>query len=104
VEQDIRIPGKEGHRWTWKKGKRNRKRRGRKEKRGAFFRGRGQWIILFGMIDFSGFWTRFFSVIIVGQKVGQRNYTQGPVRGGGKKRIKTILENITIKSLIPRDE
>jgi hypothetical protein len=82
VEQDIRIPGKEGHRWTWKKGKRNRKRRGRKEKRGAFFRGRGQWIILFGMIDFSGFWTRFFQN---GQKVGQRNYKQGPVRGDGGK-------------------
>jgi len=41
VGLDNRIPGKEGHRWTWKKGRRNRKRRGRKEKREAFFRGSG---------------------------------------------------------------
>jgi hypothetical protein len=93
VGLDIRrIPGKEGHRWTWKKGRRNRRRRGRKGKREAFFRGMGQWIILFGMIGFSGFWTR--SVLPKFSKKGVGRWV-------GENRIKTILENITIKILIP---
>jgi len=39
VVLEIRILGKEGYRWTWKKGKRNRKRIGRKGKKEAFFGG-----------------------------------------------------------------
>jgi hypothetical protein len=86
-----RIPGKEGHRWTWKKGRRNRKRRGRKGKREAFFRGMGQWIILFGMIGFSGFWTR--SVLPKFAKKG--------VGGWGEKTNKNNPREYHNKILIP---
>jgi len=55
-----------------KKGKEIEKEEDEKGKEKHFFGGVGQWIILFVVIEISGFWTRYFIMSHVKKKIEEK--------------------------------